>query len=146
MQDQSELDNLINLAENVSDKIYSLRSALTITRLKLFLATVVAYVMILSTAFIILKSNVIFKEVEKYWEILSLVALCTTTILSIGFFTLYFYRMKSLRLSIQNEQEIIFELLNLIHEFNDYIYSEKTSFAEKARLKIRLKRVSFALK
>ncbi|MGK7248992.1 hypothetical protein ACSNOU_07885 [Acinetobacter oleivorans] len=146
MQDQTELDNLINLAEKVSDKIHSLRYTQSITKLKLYLTTVISYALIMVTAFIFLKSNLIFIKVEKYWEILSLVALFSASSLSIGFFALYFFKMKSLEVSIKNEQEIIFELLNLIHEFNDYIYSEKNSFAEKARVKIRLKRISFALK
>ncbi|AXY60773.1 hypothetical protein [Acinetobacter sp. WCHAc010052] len=146
MQDQSELDNLINLAEKVSEKIDTLRYAQSMNKLKLFLATVISYALILTTAFVILKSKIIFENLETYWRILSLVTLCAITFLSIGFFTLYFFKMKSLMISIKNEQEIILELLSLIHEFNDYIYSEKTSFAEKARLNIRLKRVSFALK
>ena len=146
MQDQSELDNLINLAEKVSEKIHSLRNAKTTTKLKLYLVTVISYALIMITSFVVVKSNLIFENVEKYWEIFTLVALCATTFLSFGFFILYFFKIKSLMISIKNEQEIILELLNLIHEFNDYIYSEKTSFAEKARVKIRLKRVSFALK
>lgn len=145
MENKSEIDNLITLAENVSERVHVLHSVKINTRFKVYIFILLSYSLVMLTSFVILKGNQIKYLDVHYIQLAVVLFLLVATFLSIGLFLLYFFRMKEIFKSIEKEQEILKELLDLIFEYHDFISKENLSLVDQASTRIRLKRISFAL-
>lgn len=149
MEHKFELDNLISLAEKVSEKIQLLRAYEETLKIRIFSFLILISGIIVTTFLFLQNAPYIFKHFgNMYADLiynLSLIILVALIFFSCAMCTHYFLRQKKLNLDINNEKRILQELLDLIFEYNQFISKERLSLVDQATTQIRLKRISFAL-
>ncbi|EPS3402255.1 hypothetical protein ACVD4U_004317 [Vibrio vulnificus] len=140
---QNELESLVEMAESVSATIEDLNTKIVNLRTMAMISMVGVYATV--TAGFFLFENSLFIEKMELWAFLLMCMFTLTLLIGSGFFLFqYFRKIKSLKYKLDTEKEVLEHLLPLVFEYKDNIYSNDSSYVEKALIEMRLKRIGFS--
>ncbi|EJL6847737.1 hypothetical protein [Vibrio cholerae] len=140
---QNELESLVEMAESVSATIEDLNTKIVNLRTMAMISMVGVYAT--GTAGFFLFENSLFIEKMELWAFLLMCMFTLTLLIGSGFFLFqYFRKIKSLKYKLDTEKEVLEHLLPLVFEYKDNIYSNDSSYVEKALIEMRLKRIGFS--
>lgn len=137
--DLSELEILVDMAEEVSKNVNSLYVKIANARIIFIFSAVVIYAAIVFI-YIVLKSNEISYNIQIGLMLLSIFLLS-------GFLvhlSKYFREYHSYKQSLETEVRILHRLLDMVYEYKENIYVRDKSYVEEAILDIRLQRIRYS--
>lgn len=142
---QNELESLVEMAESVSSTIESLHTKTVNLRTMGMVSFVGIYFSLIGCYYLF--SNIFLNEKQGLW-VYWLIFIFTVILLVGCCFFLFqcFNKIKSLRYKLATERDVLDHLLTLVFEYKDHIYSNESSYVERALIEIRLKRIGFSAK
>ena len=141
----SELEKLVNMAEEVSETVNSLHVKIANLRVMFMISTIGIYAAIGS-------SYAVYKKPE--WLINLPFAMYITLLLFAIFLGLgslfYIYKyvrnIRIYRITLDAEIDILHRLLDMVHEYKDNVHEIEMSYVERAILDMKLQRIKYSSK
>ena len=141
----TELEKLVNMAEEVSGTVNSLHEKIANLRIMFMFSTVGLYTAIGSIYFIFKIPDWLANlPVAFYISLIMLAAF-----LSLGsIFYIYKYtrNIRVYRRSLDAEIQILHRLLDMVHEYKDNLHEREMSYVERAILDMKLQRIKYSSK
>ncbi|MCQ1056920.1 hypothetical protein LRP52_02395 [Photobacterium sp. ZSDE20] len=141
----NELDKLISLAENVSDKLKELDAEVTSIKQRQYWLVGVVYIIICLSLSLLLGIDLL--QLDRVFQVATSGFLMIVTIPVMIIYTTSRRRILKLREDIEVESSVLKELLDMIHELENYgRFIESIDPVTIATYRMRLKRLRFSLK
>lgn len=139
----SQLERLLNLAEEVSGKVDVLHQNIASLRGQFYLHAIVAYFLSIFIASLFYRRDwfKIFSDELFFVLIFSMFALL---ILNVYYFSKTISRLRLFRGELSLEKEILHRLLDIVHEYLDNLYQIQMNHVDKAILELRLQRIKYS--
>lgn len=139
----SQLERLLNLAEEVSGKVDVLHQNIASLRGQFYLHAIVAYFLSIFIASLFYRRDwfKIFSDELFFILIFSMFALL---ILNVYYFSKTISRLRLFRGELSLEKEILHRLLDIVHEYLDNLYQIQMNHVDKAILELRLQRIKYS--
>lgn len=141
----SELEKLVNMAEEVSETVNSLHTKIANLRV-MFMLSCLGFYATLGTAYFIFTGPewLVSLPIAFY---LSLTLLAVFLGLgSVFYIYKYFINIRVYRRDLAAEAVILYRLLDMVHEYKENIYEEEMSYVEAAILEMKLQRIKYSSK
>ena len=137
--DFSELESLIDMAEEVSKTVNSLYAKIANVKIIFIFCMAILNAAIVSI-YMISKSTEISANIQ-----IGLVLLCLFSLAGfLVYFLKYFREYHSYKQSLETEVRILHRLLNMVYEYKENIHVRDISYVEEAILDIRLQRIRYS--
>ncbi|CAM3899231.1 hypothetical protein [Rheinheimera salexigens] len=141
----SELDKLVSMAEEVSDTVNKIKTQIS----KLRSMAVVSFFGIYATMgliYIIIHPSKWIIEQPLFLLIFLILLTLILGVASLFYFFQYIIKHRVYRNKLTAEIQILYRLLDMVHEYKDNIYDTKLSYVEEAILDMKLRRLEFSSK
>jgi hypothetical protein len=148
MMDKSsstELEKLVNMAEEVSGTVASLHTKIANLRVMFMVSSIGLYAALGSIYFVFQRPEWLINLPFAFYLTLIFLA----TFLSLGsLFYIYKYvrNIRIYRRSLGAEIEILRRLLDMVHEYYENVHEAEISYVEKAILDMKLQRIKYSIK
>jgi hypothetical protein len=141
----TELEKLVNMAEEVSETVISLHTKTANLRLMLMFSIVGLYAALGSTYFVFQRPSWFTDfPIAFYYTLILLSAF-----LGLGSLVYIYKYIKNIRLyrrSLYAETEILKRLLDMVHEYKENMHEKEMSYVEQAILDMKLQRIKYSNK
>ncbi|MBN3116321.1 hypothetical protein H4F46_15620 [Pectobacterium brasiliense] len=141
----SELEKLVNMAEEVSETVNSLHTKIANLRVMFMVSTIGLYAALCSTYFMFFKPELLKGLPIAFYLSLMLLAVFLG-LGSIYYIYKYFRNIRIYRRDLDTEIEIRHRLLDMVHEYKENIHDEEMSYVESAILDMKLQRIKYSSK
>ncbi|MBH0046504.1 hypothetical protein [Pseudoalteromonas sp. NZS11_1] len=141
----SELEKLVNMAEEVSETVNSFHAKIANLRVMFMISTIGLYAAIGSSYFIFNRPDWLINLPMAFY--LSLIVLAIFLCVGSSFYIYkYSINIRTYRRNLAAEVKILLRLLDMVHEYQENIFNEEMSYVERAILDLRLQRIRYSNK
>ncbi|NOH45845.1 hypothetical protein F0259_18815 [Vibrio cyclitrophicus] len=141
----TELEKLVNMAEEVSETVNSLHEKIANLRVMFMVSTIGLYAALGSSYFIFNRPDWLMNLPIAFY--ISLIILAA--FLSFGSLVYIYKYVRNIRIyrrSLDAEVQILHRLLDMVHEYKENLHEKEMSYVEKAILDMKLQRIKYSSK
>lgn len=136
-----ELNKLVSMAEEVSERVTMLNVALSKSRLILITSSVLTYLS-LGLVFTMALDWKSFSALSMNYSIIAIAVIIA--VCSMLYAVKSFKELKNNRQILEIEKEILKRLLEMVYEYKEHLHNSEFSFVDNAILEMKLKRMKFS--
>lgn len=141
----TELEKLVNMAEEVSETVNSLHAKIASLRVMFMISTAVLYAS-LGSAYLAFQRPDWFANLPFAFYITLILLTAFLCLGSVFYIYKYIRNIRIYRRSLDAEIGILHRLLDMVHEYKENVYDKEMSYVERAILDMKLQRIKYSSK